>query len=78
MTQTTGPNATDKKPDPRLSNYIRIFLVPTLINKGLILYFGLNYSMYPDEGYGYGLAISVSLTLLSFAYFLYINWDSAE
>jgi len=66
-------------PDRRqLSQYIRIFLVPTLLNKALILYFGLNYSMYPGEGYGYGLSICILLTLASFAYFIWIQPDEEE
>lgn len=62
----------------KLKTYLRIFLVPTLINKAFILYFGLKYSQYPDEGYGWGLVITISLTLLSFAYFIYINWGIEE
>jgi hypothetical protein len=62
----------------KLKTYIRIFLVPTLINKAFLLYFGLQYSMYPGEGYGYGLIITICLTLFSFAYFVWINWDAEE
>lgn len=63
---------------PKLEGYLRTFLVPTLLNKAFIMYFGLQYSMYPGEGYGYGLAITVSLTLVSFAYFIWLNWEASD
>jgi hypothetical protein len=70
------------KPDEesaRLLKYVKAFLVPTLFFKGCILYFGLNYSRFPDEGYGWGLVASISLSLGNFAIFLYCAWrDDAE
>jgi hypothetical protein len=46
-----------------LKDFIKSFLMPTLVGKTLVLYFGINYSMYPDEGYGYGLVFSIVLTV---------------
>jgi hypothetical protein len=56
---------------PKVSTFIRIFLVPTLVIKSGIMFFGLNYSMYPGEGYGYGLAICLALTIINFGIFLW-------
>lgn len=49
-------------PKLKLKDLAVTFLMPTLIGKSFVLYFGLNYSSYPDEGYGYGLAGSIIFT----------------
>jgi len=52
-----------------LKDLIRVFLLPTLINKALMLYFGLNYVEFPGEGYGYGLVATIlilAFTMISF------------
>lgn len=54
-----------------LGDLLGTFLVPTLIGKSLILYFGLNYSSNPDEGYGIGLAISILFTAVMVGRFLW-------
>ena len=62
--------------DPDLSQFLsfaRTLLVPMFVWKVCMLYFGLNYSMYPGEGYGYGLVASISLSLAGFAFFLWKN-----
>ncbi len=54
-----------------LKDFIVSFLVPTLIGKSFVLYFGIQYSNYPGEGYGYGLIISLFITafnLIRFAW----------
>lgn len=43
----------------RFKDFILTFIIPTLINKVFMLYFGLNYSSYPGEGYGYGLVATI-------------------
>lgn len=48
-----------------------IALVPLVIGKVFLLYFGMNYSNYPGQGYGIGLAISVIFTILMVARFLW-------
>lgn len=60
--------------DPDLKQFLafaRTFILPLIVFKVFILYFGLNYSQYPGEGYGYGLAATLVLSALSFAYFLW-------
>ena len=56
---------------PVIYDFLKTFLVPTIINKTLMLYFGLNYSEYPGEGYGYGLAASILFFLVSVGFFLW-------
>jgi hypothetical protein len=41
--------------------------MPTLIGKSFVLFFGLNYSEHPGEGYGYGLAFSIAFTVFMLA-----------
>lgn len=48
-----------------LFDFIRSFIVPMLIGKTGVMFFGLNYSQYPGEGYGYGLVISILITVFS-------------
>lgn len=54
-----------------LKDLIKVFLVPTLLNKALMLYFGLNYSNHPGEGYGYGLAATGIILLFTVGAFLW-------
>lgn len=60
-----------------LFDFIKAFLLPTLIGKVLILYFGIHYSKYPDEGYGIGLVLSILFTLggLTFLIWKYRNYE---
>jgi hypothetical protein len=62
----------------KLTAYIRAFVVPTILIKVFMLYFGLNYAAYPERGYVYGLAATVILSLANFSYFLYLNWNEAD
>jgi hypothetical protein len=55
----------------RLKDFLLPFLFPTLIGKCLILYFGLNYSDNPGEGYGTGLVLSIAFTLTMLGRFLW-------
>ena len=51
-------------PDNRkLFDFLKAFLLPTILGKILILYFGIAYSAYPDHGYGYALAFSVAFSV---------------
>lgn len=54
-----------------LKDFIISFLVPTLVGKAFVFYFGLNYTNYPDEGYGYGLVISICFTLFMLSRFIW-------
>jgi hypothetical protein len=68
----------EKDQKQKLAAYIRAFVVPTILIKMFMLYFGLNYAAYPDHGYGYGLLATVILSLANFSYFLYLNWDDSD
>lgn len=57
--------------NPILKDFLKIFLVPLLINKCFMLYFGLKYSEFPDEGYGYGLAATIAFFLFTIGRFLW-------
>ena len=65
-------------PGSQLASYLRVFLVPTLLLKGFLLYFGLNYSNNPGEGYGWGLIIAIVLSLLNFAFFIWKTRNNTE
>lgn len=54
-----------------LKDFILAFAVPTLINKMFMLYFGLQYSKYPGEGYGYGLAATLIFLVASLGAFIW-------
>jgi hypothetical protein len=60
-----------------IKDLIVAFLVPTLIGKSFVLYFGLNYSNNPGEGYGYGLVASILFTLTMVGRFIwkYRNYE---
>ena len=60
--------------DPDLKEFLsfaRTFLMPMIVMKVFLLYFGLNYSQYPGEGYGYGLVATLVVIAASFSYFLW-------
>lgn len=59
-------------------NFVAAFVVPTILGKVLILYFGLNYAQHPGEGYGYGLAASVLFTVFMLSRFVYKYWGYEE
>lgn len=68
-----------KKPTSKeiLKDFLRSFLVPTLITKAFVLYFGIKYALYPGEGYGYGLVIALAFTVISLTVFAwrYRNYE---
>ena len=61
----------DEKSKIKISDFLLAFLFPTLFGKIAILYFGLNYSNYPGEGYGVGLCISIAFTVCMVGRFLW-------
>lgn len=63
--EKTGEN------NPIVKDFIKVFLLPTLLNKAFLLYFGLNYSSHPDEGYGYGLVASIVFLFFTVGRFLW-------
>ncbi len=60
-----------------LKDFIRSMLMPTLIGKSLVLYFGIMLADNPGEGYGYGLAASMAFTvsMLSLFVWKYRNYE---
>jgi hypothetical protein len=57
-------------PKKELAAFLRSFLVPVLITKSFLFFFGVQYSKYPGEGYGWGLLFMIAFTLSSFLYFV--------
>lgn len=54
-----------------IKDLLKVFLIPTLINKTFMLYFGIQYAKYPDEGYGYGLCVTVFVLFFTMGRFLW-------
>lgn len=76
----TAPNRYERKgtpEDPDASQfmaYAKQLFIPIIVTKSFIMYFGLNYSMYPGEGYGYGLACAIGCGVASFSYFIWSQY----
>lgn len=71
---TTQPNPRGGGPQI-FKDFLRAFLLPTILNKILMLYFGLNYVEHPGEGFGYGLAASILFLLFTIGRFLWMYKD---
>lgn len=54
-----------------IKDFLKVFIVPVLINKMFMLYFGLNYADNPDQGYGYGLAATILFLFFTVGRFLW-------
>lgn len=54
-----------------VNDFLRVFIVPVLINKGVMLYFGLEFANHPGEGYGYGLLATILFLLFTVSRFLW-------
>jgi hypothetical protein len=67
-----------KEQKAKTSDLVRVLILPLFITKAAIFYFGLNYSKYPDQGYGYGLAISIFLLFLNMGRFLWKYKDQQD
>lgn len=66
--------------DPKQSNkiltdFLRSFLMPTLIGKSFVLYFGIMLADNPREGYGYGLAAAMAFTVITLCLFVWKHRD---
>lgn len=59
------------KPNAVLKDFIKVLIVPMLINKAFMLYFGLNYSNHPGEGYGYGLIATILFLFFTVGRFIW-------
>ena len=67
-------NTPDSRPETstiRLGDLIWTFISPLFIGKTLVMYFGLQYSCYPDQGYGWGLLASLALTVFTLTRFIW-------
>ena len=58
--------------------FLRTALVPTLVTKSFILFFGIMYSLYPGDGYGWGLLVSCVVTVFTFSYFIWSQSGKEE
>jgi hypothetical protein len=64
--------AEPQKPSSQvLKDFLQVFLIPTLINKAFMLYFGLHYAEFPGQGYGYGLIACVLFLIFTGGRFLW-------
>ncbi len=54
-----------------LADFLKAFLIPTLVNKFFMIYFGLHYSNHPGEGYGYGLVATILFLVFTMARFIW-------
>jgi hypothetical protein len=69
--QNSGTPLTPEKNQKDLKRFLLAFLMPTLVGKSLVVFFGLNYSQYPDEGYGYGLTGAMLFTVFMLCRFVW-------
>jgi hypothetical protein len=70
---SSASESLDVKPGPKLSlsDILWVGLMPMIVGKTFIFYFGIKYSAYPDEGYGYGLVVAILFTLTTIGRFLW-------
>jgi hypothetical protein len=59
------------RPNPVLKDFVKVFILPVLVNKFFMFYFGINYSARPGEGYGYGLAATIAFLLFTVGRFIW-------
>lgn len=67
----------EKKSQKMMRDFILTLILPMLVNKVFMMYFGMHYALYPGEGYGYGLAttIFVMLGILGYLIWKYRNYN---
>ena len=63
-----------------LFDFLKSMLMPTLIGKSFVLYFGIMLADHPDEGYGYGLIAAMAFTVIALLLFIwkYRNYDDSN
>lgn len=54
-----------------LKEFLKVLILPMLINKAFMIYFGLNYADHPGMGYGYGLSVTIGFLLFTVARFIW-------
>lgn len=60
-----------QSPQQTLKDFLKVLLIPLLINKFFMMYFGLMYSNNPGEGYGYGFAATIFFLLFNCGRFIW-------
>jgi hypothetical protein len=61
----------DKKPNKVIIDFLKVLIIPMLVNKVFMMYFGLNYSNHPGEGYGYGLIATIIFLFITVGRFIW-------
>lgn len=61
----------NKEPNHVIKDFLKVFILPVLINKIFMLYFGLNYAEHKGEGYGWGLFATVLFLAFTTGSFLW-------
>lgn len=62
----------------KVKDLVQAFIMPTVVGKSLILYFGLGYSEEPSRGYGIGLVLSIAFTVIMLIRFVWKYRDYEE
>ncbi len=67
----------EKKSQKMMRDFILTLILPMLVNKVFMMYFGMHYALYPGEGYGYGLVVTifVMLGILGYLIWKYRNYN---
>ncbi len=68
------------KPEKMMRDFILTLVLPMLVNKVFMMYFGMHYAIYPGEGYGYGLCatIVVMILILGFLVWKYKDYNDED
>jgi hypothetical protein len=54
-----------------IKDFLVALILPLTVNKFAMMYFGLNYSEFPGEGYGYGLVATLIFMVFMIIRFLW-------
>ncbi len=54
-----------------MADFLKASVIPLIVNKIFMFYFGINYSNRPGEGYGYGLIATILFLIISMGRFLW-------
>lgn len=60
-----------EKPKPIVRDFIVALVLPAVVGKAMILYFGGNYTSNPGEGWGYALSLAIVFTVFMVIRFLW-------
>lgn len=65
------PEPSNQPTKINIGDFVFAFLFPTALGKGLVIYFGLNYSNDRGAIYGWGLLLSIGFTISTVIAFLW-------